>query len=149
MNWLKNYIEYKAISVLSFEKSVGTRSTIDKAIKNSSNLRSDLLAKIIETYSDINPSWLITGKGKMLLDPNSINNGNLLEQFLSSSEDISEITRLLLEKNDLLMQSSSFRQYMKSNIDLLEIEEEEKNLEAKKKKVKEDIIKKFGAQKNS
>jgi len=67
MNWLKNYIEYKAISILAFEKSLETRSTIDKAIKNSSNLRSDLIAKIIETYPDINPTWLITGKGKMLL----------------------------------------------------------------------------------
>lgn len=74
MRWLKKYIDYKGISVLSFEKSVGTRSTIDKAIKNDSNLRSDLLAKIIETYPEISPSWLLTGEGRMIIKNGSDKN---------------------------------------------------------------------------
>lgn len=67
MKWIKKFIDYKQMSVLSFEKSLATRSTIDKAIKTNSNLRSDLLAKIIETYPEINPYWLLTGKGEMLI----------------------------------------------------------------------------------
>lgn len=66
MKWIKKFIDYKEMSVLSFEKSLDTRSTIDKAIKTNSNLRSDFLAKIIETYPEINPYWLLTGKGEML-----------------------------------------------------------------------------------
>ncbi len=66
MRWIKKFIDFKEMSVLSFEKSLATRSTIDKAIKTNSNLRSDLLAKIIETYPEINPYWLLTSKGEML-----------------------------------------------------------------------------------
>ena len=66
MNWIKQLIDYKNISILSFEKSIGTRRTIDIVIMNNSNLRSDLLTKIIETYPEINTHWLLTGKGEML-----------------------------------------------------------------------------------
>lgn len=66
MTWLQEYIDYKGISVNAFEKSIDTRSTIGKAIANNSNLRSDILAKIIEVYNDINPKWLLSGKGEML-----------------------------------------------------------------------------------
>jgi hypothetical protein len=66
MTWLQEYIDYKGISVNAFEKSIDTRSTIGKAIANNSNLRSDILAKIIEVYKDINPKWLLSGKGEML-----------------------------------------------------------------------------------
>ena len=66
MKWIKQYIDYKGITVYSFEKKIGTRSTIDKAIKTNSKLRSDILAKIIEKFDDIRAEWLLTGEGEML-----------------------------------------------------------------------------------
>ena len=144
MNWLKNYIDYKGLSVLRFEKSVGTRSTIDKAIKNNTNLRSDMLAKIIEVYKDINPSWLISGKGEMLLSSentgfkNSFSAGNTL--------DITSLLTYLLENNQTLIQDESFRDYIKMNMVELETEEtkiaNQQKREALKKVVRERLLNK-------
>ena len=66
INWIKQLIDYKDISILSFDKSIGTKSTIEKVIKNNSNIRSDHLTKIIETYPEINTLWPLTGNGEML-----------------------------------------------------------------------------------
>lgn len=72
MNWLIQFIDYKRISVLSFEKKIGVRSTIQKAISGNSNLGSNLLAKIVVEFPEINPEWLITGKGEMLRNSEAI-----------------------------------------------------------------------------
>lgn len=125
MYWLKEFIDYKELSILSFEKSVGTRSAIDKAIKNKSNLRSDLLAKIIDVYPEINPNWLLTGKGNMLLDKPS----SKLKEI-----DKIELLNLLIDKNDELLRDDSFRKYFKMNMELLLFDEE-------KEKAKEAIEK--------
>jgi hypothetical protein len=66
MKHLLQFIEFQRISIFNFEKKIGVRSTIDKAIKSNSNLRSDILSKIIEQFPEINPAWLVTGKGEML-----------------------------------------------------------------------------------
>ena len=50
----------------SFEKKIGIRSTIQKAIRDNSNLGSNNLAKIVSEFPEINPEWLLTGKGEML-----------------------------------------------------------------------------------
>lgn len=41
---------------------------IGKAISNNSGINSTSIEKILHTYSDINPEWLLTGKGDMLKD---------------------------------------------------------------------------------
>lgn len=50
-----------------------------------------------------------------------------------AKESVLEITRFLFENNNELMKNVVFREYIKSNIELLEIEKEEKSLEEKKK----------------
>ncbi len=66
MNWLKQFIDYKGLTVFSFEKKIGIRSTIQKAIRDNSNLGSNNLAKIVSEFPEINPDWLLTGTGEML-----------------------------------------------------------------------------------
>ena len=43
---------------------------IGKAITNNSGINSTSIEKILHKYSDINPEWLLTGKGKMLKSEN-------------------------------------------------------------------------------
>lgn len=63
------YIEAKGISYYAFENSVGaSRGAISKAVKDGKSLGSNVLERILEVYKDINPIWLLTGKGEMLLE---------------------------------------------------------------------------------
>jgi len=64
---VKQIVDYKETSIMGFEKKIGAgNNSIGLGIKRNSNLSGNLLIKIINYYSDINPEWLLTGKGKML-----------------------------------------------------------------------------------
>jgi len=64
---LDEYITSKNISIRQFEMNIGTSNgVIHNAIKNQKDIRSSWISKIIEKYPDLNPEWLITGKGSML-----------------------------------------------------------------------------------
>jgi phage repressor protein C with HTH and peptisase S24 domain len=64
---IKDYIDSKGITIAAFEKSVGmSNASFGKSLKNDGAIGTDKLEKILITYSDINPSWLLTGEGSML-----------------------------------------------------------------------------------
>ena len=57
------YIEYKGISKYKFYKDTGiTRGVLDQ----NSGMSEDNTARIIAYYHEINPEWLLTGRGNML-----------------------------------------------------------------------------------
>lgn len=63
------YIEAKGISYYAFENSLGaSRGSISKAVKDGKSIGSNVLEKILATYTDLDPSWLLTGQGEMFLD---------------------------------------------------------------------------------
>ncbi|MXN91423.1 peptidase S24 [Flavobacterium sp. Sd200] len=62
------YIEAKGISYYAFENSLGaSRGSISKAVKEGKSIGSNVLEKIMALYPDLNPHWLLTGQGTMLL----------------------------------------------------------------------------------
>lgn len=64
---LHDYIEFKGISLNSFDKSVGaSNGYIGKQIKNLASIGGDVIEKIAYIYTDLSLEWLITGKGAML-----------------------------------------------------------------------------------
>jgi len=138
MHWLKSYIDYKGMSVLAFEKSVDTRSAIDKAIKKSSNLRSDILAKIIEKYPDVNPKWLLSGKGNMLVEE-----GSSTAFKVTDTTSLPDVLRYLLENNDAFMKNENFRDYIKMNAKQLNLKEAIEENSKKIEKLRQDAINRF------
>lgn len=67
LNRLKQYIDYRGISVAAFEKSIGmANASYRNSLKNNGTIGCDKLERILSVYPDLDSGWLITGKGSML-----------------------------------------------------------------------------------
>lgn len=79
------YVESQGMSVRAFAKSVGISHSL---LGKTKALGSDKLEKILSTYPDLNPAWLLTGKGEML-EKNSedFNSPKITAQNNSSKAD--------------------------------------------------------------
>lgn len=60
--------ENKGISKEIFFKDLGVSYGSFKGKSKEKSLSSDVLATIVTKYSDINPIWILTGEGKMLVE---------------------------------------------------------------------------------
>lgn len=68
---IRQFIDYKDISINKFSTSVGaSNSYFNKIIKDNNSIGSDRIEKILRTYPEINAEWLLTGKGNMLKEHN-------------------------------------------------------------------------------
>lgn len=68
---IKQYIDYKGISIAAFEKSIGmSNASFGKCLKKGGAIGTDKLENILTVYSEISPNWLITGNGEMLKGSN-------------------------------------------------------------------------------
>lgn len=64
---LIQYIDYKGFSNRSFEIQIGlSNGYIGTQLKRNADLGESILNKILDNCLDINPIWLISGKGEML-----------------------------------------------------------------------------------
>lgn len=64
---LKEYIDYKDISVKRFEESVGfSNGSFGSQLRNRKTIGVDKLEYILTIYPEINTEWLLTGEGSML-----------------------------------------------------------------------------------
>jgi len=65
---IKEYIDFKGISVAAFEKSIGmSNASFGKSLKNNGTIGADKLEIILSKYRDLNIEWLIKGIGPMIL----------------------------------------------------------------------------------
>jgi len=65
---IKKYLDLKNITNQAFEKEVGySNGAFASQLKANRNIGSDKLENILISYPDINPDWLLTGNGTMLL----------------------------------------------------------------------------------
>lgn len=92
---LSQYIENKGISLYAFENKLEvSRGSISKAIKENKSIGSNVLENILATFEDINPVWLMTGKGNMLSVPEVYNQPD--QTFLLKTDSKKPIQRIPL-----------------------------------------------------
>jgi hypothetical protein len=72
------YIEYRNITPAIFEKKTGvSNGYLGKQLKRMADIGESITTRIIENCPDIDPLWLLTGKGEMLRsnpDPANVHN---------------------------------------------------------------------------
>lgn len=127
--------EYMGVSKASdFSKATGfSHQVSSNYLKKNRKPNAEAIVKIKQTFNNIDMNWFVTGNGNMF-----VSEGNSLK-----GESVQEIARYLFNNNEELMQNSLFREYIKSNITLLNIEEEQKRLEENRSKIKQEIESKF------
>ena len=86
---LKEYIDSKGISIAAFERSIGmSNASFGKSLKNNGTIGANKLEIILSVYSDLDPIWLISGKGKMLKEinapPENKDNSVLFEETIQA-----------------------------------------------------------------
>ncbi|MCC2598022.1 helix-turn-helix transcriptional regulator [Sphingobacterium sp. FBM7-1] len=106
VNRIKHYLDSKSISLNAFDKAIGVgNGYFGKQIKRQASVGSDILEKIVCVYPDINPVWLLTGEGQMLLSPEAdstkiVNTPNARNQnTMLSNENITSIAPPTNDKN--------------------------------------------------
>lgn len=112
---IRQFIEYKKLTINKFSESVGaSNSYFNKLIKNNTTIGSDRIENILKIYPEINPAWLITGNGEMLLkysqnevEKNILNYSSKLDKKLNYNS-LTEENRLLKDKILLLQETIDF-----------------------------------------
>jgi len=65
---IKEYIDYKGISVAAFEKSVGmSNGSFGGQLRANKAIRSDNIESILKSYPELNPNWVFRGEGSMIV----------------------------------------------------------------------------------
>lgn len=123
---IEHYNENKS----TFSKRIGLTNTvtIGRLINEKRNPSFDLLYRISKTFPEINTRWLLTGEGVMIQQ----GVGFELEDL-----DINQLLRVLLDKNNDLLDNDSFRNYIRTNMEYLMVDEERE----KKKNAIEELRK--------
>lgn len=68
---IKKYLDYKGVTINSFETASGLSRGY---YRNTVNISADNLVKICAAYSDLSAEWLLRGNGRMLLSSQSTGN---------------------------------------------------------------------------
>lgn|SRR5690606_2525706 len=64
---IKEYIDFKGITISAFEKSVGfSNGLFGGQLKRDKTIGLDKLENILKTYPDLSADWVLTGRGNML-----------------------------------------------------------------------------------
>ncbi|WP_431165851.1 hypothetical protein [Tenacibaculum halocynthiae] len=99
---VEQIIDYNNLNIKSFEDRIEvSNNSIGTAIRRKASFKSNVLNKIINSFPDVNPTWLLTGKGSMILnditrEPESDYKNQKLQYQIKE-----HLIELLLEDNEV------------------------------------------------
>jgi len=98
---VKEFLDYKNLSMRKFDLSIGlSDGYTQRTLKNKGSVGSDAIEKIIETYPEINPYWLITGNGDMTTYNREEKSLNIVNENKNDLKKIDHFENLLLSYLD-------------------------------------------------
>ena len=102
------YLRHHHLTTYTFERACGiANGYLKKQMKGKGTVGSEILEKIIDQYKDLSLTWLLTGKGEMIVASNynkEIESGNLSEEQPAYPSQ-EQIIKLLREKINILQNS--------------------------------------------
>jgi len=112
-----SYIKEKGLKPTPLERDLGlSNGYIGKMLKRKSSIGSDVLEKIVYHFPDLNPNWLLSGKGEMIIKTKSTENvTNLSEEGKTKSTENVTFKKGdkkgdILRKNEKYKKSYPFRE---------------------------------------
>ena len=134
---IRKFIDYKNISNNEFGRKIGHSSAqVTQMLTHEKNFGIDKLLKIISNYPDINPNWLLTGKGNMLLTHTTFHKSDKPVAEIAAEMDI-EIGETLGDKIQEQKQENS--DFIDKLLNRLEVQSQEiGRLKAEIKLLKEE-----------
>lgn len=117
------YIEKKKLNKSEFERnSKISNGYLSKQLRRKADIGESILNNILENCPDINPEWLLTGKGNMLKDNKdiSINTDNtLIDRIAQQAEQIGSLKNQIETLNETITALRSEQErYKKENSEL-------------------------------
>ena len=125
---ISKFIENQGISIRSFEQKISaSNGLIRKAIANHTDIQSKWATAIVVNFPQINPEWLLTGNGKMLLEKEYAADGKsnpavkpqaadhkkkgegYHDKYMTELENLKEVTELLKENRLLRIEVDRLR----------------------------------------
>lgn len=102
---VEEIIVFKNMNISSFEDKIKvSNNSIGTAIRRKASFKSNVLNKILNSFPDINPTWLLTGRDDMLLKNIAVVGVNEPEETYNSkntSELKKELIYLLTENDEV------------------------------------------------
>ncbi|KAB1157332.1 hypothetical protein F7018_10405 [Tenacibaculum aiptasiae] len=103
---VEQIINYKRFNIRSFEEEINvSNNSIGTAIRRKSSFKSNVLNKILHSFPEIDPTWLLTGRGEMLLNNKeeyiASEPSSLYEPEVIANQVKESLLKLLLEDGEV------------------------------------------------
>jgi len=102
---LQDFIGYLQISEGHFDRLMQfSNGYTAKMLKDEGSIGSDKLIRIFSKYPELNPTWLLTGRGAMLLDLKKLENQNTTSELEKQILELQAQVQHLQSQKEALME---------------------------------------------
>jgi len=95
----------EGVTITKLERDLGaSKGVFSRALSNNTDIQSKWILKIIEYLPEINPDWLLTGRGEMLRKNNTNNINSVVDHNnidVGNSNVTSEDSNIKVSNNDI------------------------------------------------
>ena len=86
---IKAYAKEKDLSLRQVSLRIGLSGAyLSNSLKQGSTPSVEIISKIIDKYPDLNPFWLLTGNGNMIMPSNSVQEGDPTYKISKTIDEI-------------------------------------------------------------